>query len=76
MYACVRASVCVSLSLTFMWCVCGCVCAGVGGGGGWVGVRVCREEVLVLISMYSAVSLTLVRDYRYIKIIYYHILRH
>ena len=30
---------------------------------------VCREGVLVLISMYSALSLTLVREQRYVKII-------
>ena len=50
---CVPSCVCVGgvwgcLSVTFMWCVC-VVC-------------VCREGMLVLISMYSAVSLTLVRE--------------
>ena len=52
---------CVCLSVTFMWCVCVCAC-------------VCREGVMVLISMYNAVSLTLVREERYIKIIYYYYL--
>ena len=41
-------------------CVCVCVC-----------VCVSREGVLVLISMYSAESLTLVRAQRCIKMIYY-----
>ena len=42
--------VCVCVTVTFMWCVY-VVC-----------VRVCREGVLVLMSMYSAVSLTLVSE--------------
>ena len=56
--------VCVCLSVTFMWCVCVvCVC----GVCVWcvcvcVCAHVCREGVLVLVSMYSAVSLTLVRE--------------
>ena len=38
-------------------CVCACVCVCV-----CVCVYVCREGVLVLISMYNSVSLTLVRE--------------
>ena len=57
MHACMPLCmcVCVCLSMTFMWCVCVvCVCL-------CVCACVCRKGVLVLISMYSAVSLTLVR---------------
>ena len=46
-YACVCASVCVCVCVFVTFMWCVCVC---------------REGVLVLISMYSAVSLTLVRE--------------
>ena len=58
MPSCVCVCICVCLSVTFMWCVCGvCVVC--------VSVCVCvyvYRRVLALISMYSAVSLTLVRE--------------
>ena len=47
-------------------CVCACVCVCV-----CVCVYVCRKGALVLISMYNAVSLTLVSFQSFIKIIYY-----
>ena len=42
-------NLCVCVCVCVFVCVCVCVC-------------VCREGVLVLISMYSAVSVTLVRE--------------
>ena len=54
--------VCVYVSVTFMWL---CVCA-----------NLCREGVLELISMSSAVSLILAREQCFRKIIcYYYYLR-
>ena len=64
MFVCMCVCVCVcvwcvcvcecDLHVVCVWCVCVCAC-------------VCREGVLLLISMFSAVSLTLVREERYIK---------
>ena len=53
---CMCVCVYVCVCVTFVCCVC---------------VYVCREGVMVLISMYSAMSLTLVREYRCINVIYY-----